>query len=212
MKYAGLFLKKITWGASLLVLVWSLTLIHIAAIGETSAKATQAEKAARVNAIFQSLRENAPPGKKAPPNSHLRITEDELNAYLTQEYISKPHSGLKSVVTHLLASNRVVADAIVDVDDLKTENSSVLKMITWFFSGDQALHVQAQLLFKGNTVTYQLEDAQLNNVTLPNALVEKLIEILARRQTQKIDVTKPIPLSPTIKHVDIQKELLTILT
>jgi hypothetical protein len=171
-----------------------------------------AEKAARVDAIFQSLKESPPNGKRPPQNSTIRITEDELNAYLEQEYRKKPHSGMKSASVKLFAGNRITADSVIDMDDIQSDNSMGMKMLTWLMSGNQSLHAEAKLLFKGNTVTYQLERAQVNEVTLPNALVEKLIEILARKQSQKIDVTKPIPLSPTIKHIEILQALLIIQT
>ncbi len=173
---------------------------------------SQFQKAARVETIFQSLRTNAPPSQKATPNSTFRISENELNAYLALRYVQKPHSGLKSMGVHLLANNQVAVDTVVNVDDLKTENSALLKMITLLFSGDQSLHVEARLIFRGDTVTYELEQAELNGVTLPNSVVEKMIEILARRQTQKIDVTKPIPLTPAIKHVEIRRGVLIIQT
>lgn len=196
-------------------LVWAgvaLMVLLALQIGMNAVDATTAEKARRVDDIFKALKQNPPYNKKAPPNSTFRITEDELNAYLKQEYVAKPHSGLKSIVVHLYDDNQVAADSIVNVDDLKTENSTVLQMLTLLFSGDQSLHVEARLLFNGNTVAYRLERAQFNSMTLPTAAVEKLIEILARRLTQKIDVTKPIPLAPSIKHVEIRKGVLIIQT
>lgn len=176
------------------------------------AVSTQSEKAARVNAIFQSLKDDAPTEKALRKNSTIRITEDELNAYLEEEYRNKPHSGMKSASVQLFDSNRVAADSVINIDDVKTENSLALKMLTLLFSGNQRLHAEARLIFRDNTVTYELERAQLNNVALPNSLVEKLIEILARKQSPKIDVTRPIPLSSSIKHVEVRRGLLVIQT
>ena len=198
--------SRVAWESAALAL---LLLLQIAA---SAAETTVAEKAKRVDDIFKSLKEHPPHNKKAPPNSTFRITEDELNAYLKQEYVAKPHSGMKSVVVHLYDGNQVAADAVVNVDDLKTENSTLLQMITLLFSGDQSLHVDAHLIFNGNTVSYQLQRTQFNSISLPTTVVEKLIEILARRQTQRIDVTKPIPLARSIKHVEIQRALLIIQT
>ncbi|MFI5173711.1 MAG: hypothetical protein ACHQKY_02560 [Terriglobia bacterium] len=185
------------------------TLVTSSQIGP---KSGSAEKAARVDAIFQSLKENSPMGKRPPQNSTIRITEDELNAYLEQEYRKKPHSGMKSASVKLFDGNRIAADSIIDVDEIRSDNSMGLKMLTWLMSGNQLLHAEAKLIFRDNTVTYQLERARVNDVTLPNALVEKLIEILARKQSQRIDVTKPISLSASIKHVEIQQALLIIQT
>ena len=170
------------------------------------------EKAARVASIFQSLKERPPGDQSPPPSSTIRITEEELNAYLEQEYRKKPNSGMKSATVKLFDGNRVAADSMIDVDEVKSDNSMGLKLITWLMRGNQLLHAEVKLIFKGNTGTYELERAQLNGVTLPNALVEKLIEVLARRQSQKIDVTKPIPLSTSIKHVEIKQGLLIIET
>jgi hypothetical protein len=191
-----------------------LPLVFVVSVLSASAgsAATPAEKAARVDAIFQSLQEHPPEGTTLPKNSILSITEDELNAYIDQTYRSKPKGGLRSASVKLLNENRVSADGVINVEDLKTENSMALKMITLLFSGDQALHVEAKLLFQGNTVFYELERAQLNKITLPNLLVEKLIEILARKQSQKTDVTKPVPLSSKIKHVEIRQGVLLIKT
>jgi len=174
--------------------------------------ATPEEKAARVDAIFQSLKEHPPEGTPLPKNSVFRITEDELNAYIEQTYRSKPKGGVRSASVKLLNDNRVSADGVINVEDLKTENSMALKMITLMFSGDQALKVEAKLLFQGNTVFYELERAQFNKIALPNLLVQKLIEILARKQSQKTDVTKPVPLSSKIKHVEIRQGVLLIKT
>ncbi|MBZ5536111.1 MAG: hypothetical protein LAO31_09160 [Acidobacteriia bacterium] len=195
---------------------WTLVVIcglaALAAGGQTDPHSSSAEKAARVNAIFQSLQAKPPEAKHPPRDSTIQITEDELNAYLEQEYRKKPHSGMKSASVKLFDGDRVAADSIVDVDEIKGDNSMGLKMLTWLMSGNQMLHAEARLIFKDNTVAYELERAQLNGVTLPNVLVEKLIEVLARRQSQKIDVTKPIPLSDSIKHVEINRGLLIIQT
>lgn len=198
------------------ILVWLLAVMcgwaAYATSGQVSPSAGVAEKAARVNTVFQSLKENSPPSKRPPKNSTIKITEEELNAYLEQEYRKKPHSGMKSASVKLFDSDRVAADSMIDVDEIKTDNSMGLKLLTWMMSGNQLLHAEARLIFKDNTVAYELERAQLNGVTLPNVLVEKLIEVLARKQSQKIDVTKPIPLSNSIKHVEIKREVLIIQT
>ncbi len=203
------FSKNLIRDFTLLVLAF---LLGISAAAQPRRQATQAEKAARVDAIFKSLKEKAPKEKKLPMNSRVQISEDELNAYLDEEYRSKTHIGMKSAVVKLFDASRVAADSVIDVDEIKSEGSVGLKMISLLFSGDQTLHAEAKMIFNGNTVTYQLERAQLNGVTLPNPLVEKLIEILARKQSQKIDVTKPIPLSDTIKHVEVRQGLLLIQT
>ncbi|MGB7622797.1 MAG: hypothetical protein WBN92_10650 [Terriglobia bacterium] len=194
----------------ILAVAWGF--VTLVTSGQIGSKPGSAEKAARVDAIFQSLKENSPKGKRPPQNSTIRITEDELNAYLEQEYRKKPHSGMKSASVKLFDGNRIAADSIIDVDEIRSDNSMGLKMLTWLMSGNQSLHAEAKLIFKDNTVTYQLERARVNDVTLPNALVEKLIEILARKQSQRMDVTKPIPLSSSIKHVEIQQALLIIQT
>lgn len=198
------------------ILVWLLAVMFgwaaYATSGQVSPSAGGAEKAARVNTVFQSLKENSPPSKRPPKNSTIRITEEELNAYLEQEYRKKPNSGMKSASVKLFDSDRVAADSMIDVDEIKTDNSMGLKLLTWMMSGNQMLHAEARLIFKDNTVAYELERAQLNGVTLPNVLVEKLIEVLARKQSQKIDVTKPIPLSNSITHVEIKREVLIIQT
>jgi hypothetical protein len=196
--------------------VWILAVIYggaaLAAGDQAGAPPGSAEKAARVDAIFQSLKEKPSVGKSPPRNSTIQINEDELNAYLEQEYLKKPHSGMKSASVKLFDGDRVAADSMIDVDEIQSDNSMGLKLLTWLMSGNQLLHAEARLMFKDNTVAYELERAQLNGVTLPNVLVEKLIEVLARRQSQKIDVTKPIPLSASIKHVEIKRGLLIIQT
>jgi hypothetical protein len=188
------------------------TLILSAGSKEFPRPMTTAEKAARVDTIFKSLRENPPEGITPPKNQQIRITEDELNAYLDAEYRGKSHIGMKTAKVNLFDESRVSADSVINVDEIKTEGSMALKLVTLFFSGEQTVHAEAKMIFNGNTVFYQIERAQLNGVTLPNAVVEKLIEILARKQNQKVDVTKPIPLTPAIKHVEIRKGLLIIQT
>jgi hypothetical protein len=187
-------------------------LAALVASGQTDPHPSSAEKAARVNAIFQSLKAKPPETRNSPKGSTIQITEDELNAYLEQEYRKKAHSGMKSASVKLFDGDRVAADSMVDVDEIKSDNSMGLKMLTWLMSGNQMLHAEARLIFKDNTVAYELERAQLNGVTLPNVLVEKLIEVLARRQSQKIDVTRPIPLSDSIRHVEIKRGVLIIQT
>ncbi|HEX9135937.1 MAG TPA: hypothetical protein VF905_03195, partial [Nitrospirota bacterium] len=92
------------------ILVWLLAVMCGLAACATSAQVSPsagvAEKAARVNTVFQSLKENSPPSKRPPKNSTIRITEEELNAYLEQEYRKKPHSGMKSASVKLFDGDR----------------------------------------------------------------------------------------------------------
>lgn len=105
-----------------------------------------------------------------------------------------------------------MVDSMVNVDTLRTDNSLLLKMLTLMFSGNKSLHAEARFVFIDDRVTYDLERASVNSVTLPNFLVEGLIKILPRKQTQKVDVTKPVPLLAPIKHVEIRRGLVIIQT
>ncbi|MDD5542983.1 MAG: hypothetical protein PHX83_07385 [Acidobacteriia bacterium] len=173
---------------------------------------TRAEMADRVRDTFDSLKVNPPAGKRLPPGTTVRISQDEMNAYVTEEFHKKPNPGLKSIFVRFLNGDQVAGDAVVDVDQLKTDNSTLLKLVTLVFSGDQAMHTEAKLFFNNNALTYEIQRAQLNNISLPAMLVQKIIEVLARKQTNKIDVSKPIPYSPTIKHIEIREGLLLIQT
>ena len=61
-------------------------------------------------------------------------------------------------------------------------------------NGKKTIWVDYRFRIVNGKITFSVEKAYHQNLRLPAWLVEKMIEILAARQPEKYDTTKPLPM------------------
>jgi hypothetical protein len=125
----------------------------------------------------------------------FQLSETDVNDYLRYSLKATPRPGLDSVTVKFLAKDAISTLARVDFDAVERWHPgtipAVLKPI---LKGKKVISIDCRIRVSDSTVTYTVEKARYEDMTLSPFLVEKMIQILAARQPEKYDTSKPVPL------------------
>jgi hypothetical protein len=158
--------------------------------------------AERCNAKLKSLEDFAA-DRKAGRKQTTQFSQDEINAYLALDLSPQYHPCLKSLVI-TLEENALQAVAVIDFDRLgKTSTNVMPKFISFLFSGAHSMTAKGQLVSGKGSAHFQLDQAQFDGLTLPNALVEEIISAVGMRQNHPFDPLQPSKLLYEIEKVNV---------
>jgi hypothetical protein len=132
----------------------------------------------------------------------FHLAESEVNAYLRDLLASKPRPGLKRLSVKLFPSEYVSTYSVVNFEDIeKWRPGTVPAVMKPLLQGDQAIWIDLRFHAASGLGTFSIEKAYWGNLKLPAILVDKVIQILAARQPEHFDTTKPVPLPFGLKQV-----------
>ena len=132
------------------------------------------------------------------------FSESEINSYLALELSSKYHASLKSLELKFEEA-KLRGSASIDFDELQMRSKGVLaKLFTRLFSGTHNLNLRGKLRAESGMGNFELEEAQFDDTTLPNFLVEEIITAVGRKQKPPFDPMKPSHLPFGIESVDVR--------
>jgi hypothetical protein len=163
---------------------------HAADAGAVPAVAT------KFNSLFDRLRAaDDPNGNTGHQPVKFQLTEAEINEYMQYSLKTAPRPGLQSVTMKLFPTNYVLTLAVVDFDAVEQwKPGTIPKLLRPMLSGKKSVWVDCRFQIKDGSGTFTVEKASYGDVRLPAILVAKMIEILAARQPEHYDTTKPLPL------------------
>jgi hypothetical protein len=123
------------------------------------------------------------------------VSERQLNQLLRAELRGRERLGLESATLKLYAWNYVSTYAVVNFDQLERSHPGTIPvLLRVFLRGRRNLLVDFRFQSSGGTFTYTVEKAYFDNLKVPAGLVQSAIELLASRQPERFDVTRPLPL------------------
>ena len=84
---------------------------------------------------------------------------------------------------------------MVDFDAVeKWKPGTIPRVLRPILSGKKSVWVDYRFQAANSTVTFSVEKAYYGSVRLPAFFVQKMIQIVAARQPEKYDTSKPLPL------------------
>lgn len=132
----------------------------------------------------------------------FHLTESEVNTYLRDLLKAKPRPGLKLLNVKLFPSDYVSTYSVVNFEDIeKWRPGTVPGILKPLLQGDQAIWVDLRFHAASGVGKFSIEKAYWGDLKLPAILVEKVIQILAARQPEHFDTTKPVPLPFGLKEL-----------
>lgn len=163
-----------------------------------------AADAARVEKVIAELEHGARRGME------FEIRERDLNAFLRRQMELERASAVDEIhVTLLNGSFR--SDMTVDLDQVEIEDPSLTSnLFLSLFKGRQKLRLEGKLSVRNGTGTYHTENAWLNGMPLPAAVVDSLIRILGKKQDPPFDPTRPFPMPFGIQSIRFEPGLAII--
>ena len=164
--------------------------------------APQAAAITKVLDLFDRLRA----GKK----TSFQLTESEVNEYLVSALKRQPRPGLHSTQIRFFPKNYVATFTVVDFDAVeKWKPGTIPALLRPVLTGRKTVWLDVRFQVTGSRLTYTVEKAYFEKIWLPASLVQKMMEVVAVRQPEHYDTTKPLPLPFGLRDVQTSEKLLT---
>jgi len=123
------------------------------------------------------------------------LTDGEVNEYLRHALTVNPRPGLDAIRVQFYPSNYLATLVTVDFDAVERFRPGTVPMLLRpILNGRRAIQVDLRLQPQVGVTTFSVEKASFESVRIPAFVVEQMIAVVAARQAEKLDTTKPIPL------------------
>jgi hypothetical protein len=156
--------------------------------------APQPASVTKVLDLFDRLRT----GKKTA----FSLTEAEVNGYMASALKRQPRPGLQSTQIKLFPKNYVTTYTLLDFDAVeKWKPGTIPVLLRPVLTGKKTVWIDVRFHVTGSRLTYTVEKAYFESLWLPAAVVQKMIEVVAARQPEHYDATKPLPLPFGLRDV-----------
>lgn len=147
-------------------------------------------------ALFDQLRAaDATRGRSAAPHLAFKLTDAEINDYMQYALKARPRPGLDSLTVKVFPSNYISTFTVIDFDAVERWHPGTIpSLLRPLLSGKKSILVDYRISARNSTFSFSVEKAWYQDVHLPAFLVEKVIGIVAARQPEKYDTSKPMPI------------------
>ena len=164
----------------------------------TTAPVTEAAPAAIVKflGLFDQLRAaqaQAAHGNRQPVS--FRVSEVEINEYMQYSLHARPRPGVELMTIKIFPYNYISTFTVVDFDAVERwRPGTIPALLRPVLNGRKSIWVDFRIRAQDSRIGFSVEKARYQNVWLPAFFVNKAIEIMAARQPEKYDTSKPIPI------------------
>jgi hypothetical protein len=149
--------------------------------------------AQKVLAMFQDLRAARAQRATHPRAVSFALTGSEINDYMRYALRTAPRPGVDSVTIKIFPQNYVSTFTVVDFDHIERwKPGTIPALLRPFLHGKQSIWVDYRFGAANSKVAFSVEKAYYDRIRLPAIFVERVIRILAARQPEHYDTSKPI--------------------
>ncbi len=128
-------------------------------------------------------------------HTQFDLTENDVNRHIVWSLKTAPRPGLDSLTAKFFEGNYVSTYTTVDFDAVEKWKPGTIPMILRpVLSGKRSVWVDIRFFVANGRATFKIEKAYFEKIPLPSLVVEKAIQVIAARQPEKYDTTKPVPL------------------
>jgi hypothetical protein len=159
-------------------------------------------------ALFQDLRD-AEAQKAAGNVRHVsfRISSTEIDDYMRWSLKATPRPGLESVAVKVFPHNYISTFTIVDFDAVeKWKPGTIPGILRPVLNGKKSIWVDYRFEDDNGKMTFSVEKAYYGGLRLPAFFVQEMIKIVAARQPEKYDTSKPLPLPFGLQKVSTEDQ------
>jgi hypothetical protein len=162
-----------------------------------AATAGTSQAVPKVLDLFQRLQTAQQQKAQGKPASHVefRLTEAEVNEYAEHALRTTPRPGLQSVTVKLFPNNYYSTYTVIDFDAVeKWKPGTIPVLLKPVLSGKKSIWVDYRVQAQNGLATFSVEKAYFGSIRLPAFFVQKMIQVVAARQPEHYDTSKPVPL------------------
>jgi len=132
----------------------------------------------------------------------FQLSETEINDYLRHSLRTTPRPGMDSVNIKFFAKDYLSTFTRVDFDAVEHwRPGTIPTVLRPILKGKKAIWIDFRLHADGSQMTFSVEKARYEDMALPAFFVEKMIQIVAARQPEKYDTSKPMAIPFGLKKV-----------
>jgi hypothetical protein len=151
--------------------------------------------ATRFLSLFDQLRAAESAGGGPQHHVAFQLSDGEINEYMRYSLHATPRPGLDSVTVKIFPQNYVSTLTVVDFDAVERwKPGTVPVLMKPVLNGKKTIWVDYRFHLVNGKILFTVEKAYYQSVRLPAWLVEEMIKIVAVRQPEKYDTSKPLPL------------------
>jgi hypothetical protein len=164
--------------------------------------------AQKILGVFHELRTAEAQAPAARRHVSVTLTDGEINDYMRYALRATPRPGLESVTVKLLPHNYVSTFTVVDFDAIERwKPGTIPTLLKPFLRGKQSISVDYQFTAANSKISFSVEKAYYDKLRLPAFFVEMMIQIVAARQPEHYDTSKPLPLPFSLRQVWTENQL-----
>jgi len=152
--------------------------------------------------LFDQLR--AAQNRAPDHNNHVafRLSENDINEYMRYSLKTTPRPGLEAVTIKLFSKDYISTFTQIDLDAVERWRPGTIPAILRpLLKGKKTLWIDCRIHAYDSSLTFNVEKARFEDVPLPALFVNKVIQIMAARQPEKYDTSKPIPMPFGLRKV-----------
>jgi len=145
---------------------------------------------------------DAEKGKPSVPHIGFQLHDSEINDYLRYSLKATPRPGLESVTVKVFPNNYISTFTVVDFDRVERwKPGTIPTLLRPVLNGRKSIWVDCRFQADRSMVSFSVEKAYYESIRLPGFFVEKMIQVVAARQPEKYDTSKPLPIPFGLRQV-----------
>lgn len=157
---------------------------------------------------FRELRAAETQSATARRHVLVTLTDGEINDYMRYALRTAPRPGLESVTIKFFPHNYIATFAAVDFDALERWKPGIIPaLLKPVLRGKQSIWVDYRFTVADSKISFSVEKARYDKIPLPAFFVETMIQIVAARQPEHYDTSKPLPLPFNLRQVWTESQL-----
>ncbi len=166
-------------------------------------------EAHKVEKILDTIESRNKTDQTAGPR--YKITESELNSYLSYLVEKENVQGVEALFVKL-HDGSLSTYTVVNVDNVPQKDKDRVTRILMqtILAGKQYLSADGSLVAHNGIGQYTLTGARINEVDIPPAIVNSLINTVTRKQNPPFDLTKPFKLPYNIREAVVKPGYLEV--
>jgi len=151
--------------------------------------------AAKILNVFDRLHEVQGDDFEGDRHVAFKLSESDINEYMRYALKTTPRPGVDSVTVKFFPKDYISTFARIDFDAVeKWHPGTIPSVLRPLLKGKKSVWIDCRIHAAGSQLTFTIEKARYEDLPLPKFFVEKMLQILAARQPEKYDTSKPLPL------------------
>jgi len=144
--------------------------------------------------LFDQLRDAQDP---EGDRDHItfKLSETEVNDYLRYSLKTTPRPGVESITVKFFPKDYISTFTKVDFDAVERWHPGTIPTVLRpMLKGKKAIWIDCRIHATDSNFTFTVEKARYDDLPLPAFFVNKMIQLMAARQPEKYDTSKPMPM------------------